>query len=178
MNLFKEIEPKEKNWINVVIEIPSGGRNKIEYSKKRGYFYLDRSLYSAVYYPFEYGFIPQTSAEDGDPLDVVLLTTHPTFSGCIIRARPIGVLLMNDEKGKDHKIIAVPLKKIDPRFEDINKVQDLAKHIKMELTQFMLDYKKLEETKKVKIRGWSGNKQAKKIIENAIKKYQVRKCTN
>ena len=171
MNLFKEIPPEAKRWINVVVEIPSGASNKIEYDEDGGYFYLDRSLYSAVYYPFEYGFIPQTSAPDGDPIDVVLLTTHPTFSGCVVRAKPIGVLLMSDEKGSDDKIIAVPIKRVDPRFEDIKEIGDLAKHLRMELKQFMLDYKKLEQRKKVKIRGWSGSKQAKKIIKKAIKTY-------
>lgn len=176
MNLFKDLKPISKKWINVVIEIPSGNSNKIEYDEEDGYFYLDRSLYSAVYYPFEYGFIPQTRAPDGDPLDVVLLTTHPTFSGCVIRARALGVLLMSDERGADDKIITVPIKEVDPRFEDTKEVTDLAKHLKRELEQFMLDYKKLEHRKKVKIRGWGGSKQAKKVIEKAIKAYKVRKC--
>lgn len=175
MNLFKEIPPGKKTQINVVVEIPSGASNKIEYNEKGGYFELDRSLYSAVYYPFEYGFIPQTCSEDGDALDVILLTTHPTFPGCVVKARPIGTLLMRDEKGKDNKIIAVPISKVDPRFDDIRGVRDLAKHLKVEIKQFMLDYKKLEQKKKVKITGWGNSKKASEMIEKAIKRYRSEK---
>lgn len=174
MNLFKDIPPGKGKNINVVVEIPSGTTNKIEYDEEGGYFTLDRSLYSAVYYPFEYGFIPQTHSLDGDAIDVILLTTHPTFSGCVVKARPIGVLYMKDEKGTDHKIIAVPISKVDPRYEGIKEMEDLAKHLRMELRQFMQDYKKLESSKKVKIKGWGTSQEAQKIIEKAIKAYQVK----
>ncbi|MCD6414021.1 MAG: inorganic diphosphatase [Candidatus Diapherotrites archaeon] len=169
------MSPGKKNQINVVVEIHSGATDKVEYNEEGGYFELDRSLYSAVYYPFEYGFIPQTKSPDGDALDVVLLTTHPTFPGCVIKAKPIGVLMMKDENGRDDKIIAVPISKVDPRFDGIKEVKDLAKHLKVEIRQFMLDYKRLEQNKKVRIIGWEGSDEAKNMIEKAIKNYRSEK---
>jgi inorganic pyrophosphatase len=172
MNLFKEISSGKPGEINVVVEITSGGSNKVEYNEEEGYFSLDRSLYSAVYYPFEYGFIPQTRSPDGDALDVILLTTHPTFPGCVIKSKPIGLLRMKDEAGGDNKIIAVPVNKVDPRFEGVKEVKDLAKHLRTEIKQFMLDYKKLEQKKKVKILGWGTSKEAKKNVKKGIQEYK------
>lgn len=176
MNLFKDISPGKKppQKINVVIDIPKGERNKFEYNEEEGYFELDRVLYSPFFFPFEYGFIPQTASEDGDSLDVVLLTTYPTFSGCVIKARPVGVLLMKDEKGRDNKIIAVPADKVDPRFKKIKNIKDLGQHFKKEIEVFFADYKKLEKEKykHVKIEGWAGKEEAEKIIEKGIKAYQ------
>lgn len=175
INLFKEISPGESppHQINVVIDIPKGERNKFEY-KEEGYFELDRVLYSPFFFPFEYGFIPQTASEDGDALDVVLLTTYSTFPGCLIKARPIGVLLMEDEAGGDNKIIAVPDDKVDPRFKEIKDIKDLSQHLKEEIEVFFADYKKLEKEKYkyVKIEGWAGKEEAEKIIEKGIKDYQ------
>lgn len=174
-NLFKDISPGKNfpDQINVVVDIPKGSGNKYEYKEDEGYFKLDRTLYSPMFFPFEYGFIPQTMSEDGDSLDVVLLTTFPTFSGCVIGARPIGVLLMKDEAGTDNKIVAVPLEKVDPRFKEIQKIEDLGEHIKKEIELFFADYKKLEKEKYklVKIKGWRGIEEAKKIIKKAIEKY-------
>lgn len=175
-NLFKDL-PAGKNppeEINVVVDIPKGSSNKYEYKEEEGYFELDRVLYSPFFFPFEYGFIPQTSSEDGDSLDVVLLTSFPTFSGCLISARPIGVLLMKDEKGVDNKIIAVPLEKVDPRFKEIQDIKDLPEHLKKEIEVFFADYKKLEKEKYkfVKVDGWEGSEKAKEIIKLAIEKYE------
>lgn len=175
INLFKDISSGENppDQINVVIDIPKGSENKYEYEEDKGYFKLDRTLYSSMFFPFEYGFIPQTKSEDGDSLDVVLLTTYSTFPGCVISARPIGVLLMEDEAGIDNKIVAVPLEKVDPRFKEIQKIEDLGEHLKKEIETFLADYKKLEKEKYkfVKIKGWEGVDKAKEIIKKAIEKY-------
>ena len=173
INLYKDISPGDNppEEINVMIDIPKGCSNKYEYKEEKGCFELDRVIYSPIFFPFEYGFIPQTSSEDGDGLDVVLLLTYPTFSGCLIKARPIGVLLMEDEKGIDHKIVAVPLEKIDPRFKNIKDIEDINEHLKKEIKVFFEDYKKLEKDKFVKIKGWEKADKAKEIIEKAIKKY-------
>lgn len=176
INLFKDISPGENppQKINVVIDIPKGERNKFEYNEEKGYFELDRTLYSPFFFPFEYGFIPQTASGDGDSLDVVLLTTYPTFSGCLVKARPIGVLLMKDEAGEDNKIIAVPDDKVDPRFKEIKDIKDLNQHLKEEIEVFFADYKKLEKEKykHVKIEGWAGREEAEKIIEKGVKSYK------
>ena len=176
VNLFKDIpsgdNPPEK--INVVIDIPKGGRNKFEYNEEGGYFELDRTLHSPMFFPFEYGFIPQTTSGDGDSLDVALLITYPTFSGCLIKARPVGVLLMEDEKGLDNKIIAVPADDVDPRFKDIKDIGDIEKHLKEEIKLFFTDYKKLEKGKygHVKVKGWEGTEAAKKIIKEGVASYK------
>lgn len=175
-NLFRDLPagPNPPQEINVVVDIPKGGSNKYEYQEKGGYFQLDRVLYSPLFYPFEYGFIPQTASEDGDSLDVVLLTTFPTFPGCLIKARPIGVLLMKDEQGIDNKIVALPLEKVDPRFKEIQKIEDIDEHLKKEIEVFFKDYKKLETEKYkfVKVEGWQGVEVAQEIIKKAVEKYK------
>lgn len=174
VNLYKDISPGDNlpEEINVIIDIPKGCSNKYEYKEEKGYFELDRVIYSPIFFPFEYGFIPQTSSEDGDALDVVLLLTYPTFSGCLIKARPVGILLMEDEKGIDHKIVAVPLEKIDPHFKNIKDIGDINEHLKEEIKVFFEDYKKLEKDKFVKIKGWEKADKAKEIIEKAIERYE------
>jgi len=122
--------------INILIEIPKGSCNKYELDKETGRIVLDRTLYSSVYFPFEYGFIENTLSEDGDPLDVAVLSTNPTFPGCVVPAKVIGLLNMEDESGIDYKIIAVPDDKIDPRFKEINNVSDLSEHQKKRFRNF------------------------------------------
>ncbi len=174
-NLCKDISsggnPPED--INVVIEITKGSNNKTEYDEEGGYFKLDRTLFSPMYFPFEYGFVPRTTSEDGDPLDVVLLMSRPTFPGCVVSARPIGVLLMKDESGVDNKIIAVPSPKVDPRFKGISDIADIDEHLKEEIGLFFSDYKKLEKEKykHVEISGWQGRETAEEIIKKAVDKY-------
>ena len=174
-NLLKDISPGDNppEKINVIIENTKGQKNKFEYDK-RGFFKLDRTCYSPFAVPFEYGFIPQTESGDGDSLDVVLLVTHPTFPGCLVKSRPIGLFLMEDEAGEDNKIVAVPDDKVDPRFKEIRDVKDLGQHLKDEIAVYFADYKKLEKEKykHVKVKGWTGRKEAEKIIEKAVKKYQ------
>ncbi len=147
--------------IEVLVEIPQGSRNKYEYDEATGKFRLDRVLYASVHYPAEYGFIPDTHAPDGDPLDALVLTYEPTFPGCIIPARPIAVLDMRDEKGLDSKILAVPVG--DPRFDRIEDLRDLAPHWLAEIENFFAIYKTLEGTA-TEVRGWRGADAAREVI--------------
>lgn len=173
-NLFRDIScgknpPQE---VNVVVEIAKGTQNKIEYDEEKGFMALDRTLYSPLIYPFEYGFIPQTRSEDGDSLDVILLATNPTFAGCVVKARPVAVMLMEDEGGIDNKIIAAPTEKLDPRFKEIQDVADFPEHLKKEIQEFFEVMKRLEPGKWVKIIGWGSKDEALKIIEKAAGKYK------
>lgn len=174
-NLFKDISPGENppQEINVVVEIPKGASNKYEYNEEEGHFELDRTLFSPMYFPFEYGFIPQTESGDGDSLDIVLIASRPTFPGCLVKCRPVGILMMSDEKGVDNKIIAVPAKNADPRLKNIEEIEDVEKHLKEEIELFFSDYKKLEKEKYklVKIEGWEGREKAEEIINKSIEKY-------
>ncbi len=174
MNLFKDVSvgknsPEE---INVVVEIPKGSVNKYEIDEETGAIFLDRTLYSAQFFPFNYGFLPQTRSEDGDSLDIVLLT-GPVFSGCVVKARPIGVILMEDEGGIDNKVLAVPVDKLEPRYKEIQDQKDLPDHLKKEIQEFFETYKNLEKDKWVKITGWEGKEKAMEIITKAIEKYKA-----
>lgn len=174
MNLLQDIPcgsnpPQE---INVVVEIAKGTQNKIEYDEEKGYMALDRTLYSPLIYPFEYGFIPQTRSEDGDSLDVILLASNPTFAGCVVKARPVAVMLMEDEGGIDNKIIAAPVEKLDPRFKEMQDVADFPEHLKKEIQEFFEIMKRLEPNKWVKVQGWKGKEEAMKIIEKSVEKYK------
>jgi len=151
--------------INVFIEIPKGSCNKYELDKETNKIVLDRTLYSSVHFPFEYGFIEDTLSEDGDPLDVVVLSTNPTFPGCVVPAKVIGLLNMEDESGIDYKIIVVPDDKIDPRFKEINNVSDLPEHQIKEIQEFFEIYKRLEPNKWVKVVGFESKEKAEEIIE-------------
>lgn len=156
-------------WIEAMIEIPSGSRNKYEYDHERGIFRLDRVLYSSVHYPTDYGFIPETLADDGDPLDILVVMEEPTFPGCYVRARPIGTLVMSDEKGMDEKILALPMD--DPRFEGIMELDDLHPHWLREIENFFATYKTLQN-KVVTINGWETRKVAWEIIRRTQLQYQ------
>jgi inorganic pyrophosphatase len=148
--------------IEVVIEIPRGSRNKYELDEATGAIRLDRVLYSSVHYPTDYGFVPGTRAPDGDHLDVLVIVEEPTFPGCHMIVRPIGVLEMRDENGQDHKIIAVPL--ADPRLNHIQDLNDLAPHWLREIENFFATYKTLEE-KQTEIVGWDGAESARTVID-------------
>lgn len=155
--------------INIFIENPKGSSNKYELDKESGRIMLDRALYSSVYWPFEYGFIENTLSEDGDPLDAVVLVNEPTFPGCVIPCKIIGMLDMEDESGIDYKVIAVPDDKIDPRFKHINSIDDLTEHQKKEIQEFFETYKRLEPNKWVKVVGFKSKEEAEKIIEQCKK---------
>jgi len=152
------------NIINAIIEIPKGSSNKYEYDKELNVFRLDRTLYSPVHYPGAYGFIPRTHAEDGDPLDVVVIVEHDTFTGCLIEVRPLGVLIMRDDAGLDHKILAVPVN--DPRMREVHGLQHLASHYLAEVDYFFNIYKDLEG-KTVTIDGWHSRAEAEQEITEA-----------
>lgn len=155
---------------NVVIENVKGSSNKVEYDRETGVFKLDRVLYSAVYWPFDYGFAPQTWHEDEDPLDVVVLTTHPTFPGCVVTVRPVSLIVMEDEKGIDDKVVAVPVD--DPRFEHIKDYEDIPEHIRREIQEFFETYKRLEPGKWVKFKEWRTREEAMKTVEKAMQMYK------
>ena len=152
--------------INVLIEIPAGSKNKYEYDKDLQAFALDRVLYSSVQYPYDYGFIPNTLADDGDPLDGMVLIDQPTFPGCIIAARPIGMLEMIDGGDRDEKILCVPAK--DPRYSKVKSLQDVAPHRLEEIAEFFRTYKNLEK-KVTEIRGWQDVDQVMPLVEQCIK---------
>jgi inorganic pyrophosphatase len=151
-----------------VVEIPKGSRNKYEVDEKTGQLFLDRMLFTATHYPADYGFIEDTKAEDDDPLDVLVLLGEPTFPGCRIRIRPIGVFLMEDSGKPDHKIIAVP--EGDPRWNAVQEVTDVDEHLRSELEHFFAVYKSLEEAKTAAL-GWQGLADAMGIIASAQEAY-------
>lgn len=144
-------DPQEN--IFAFVEIPMGSRNKYEYDEEKGIFVLDRVLFSSVYYPTDYGHIPDTHAEDGDHLDILVIVSDPTFPGCLIECRPLGGLDMEDEKGPDFKVLAVPIN--DPRFRHMETLDDAGEHLLDEIENFFSTYKLLEE-KETKILGWRG----------------------
>lgn len=152
--------------INVLIEIVGGSKNKYEYDKDLQAFALDRVLYSSVQYPYDYGFVPNTLADDGDPLDGMVLIDEPTFPGCIIAARPIGMLEMIDGGDRDEKILCVPDK--DPRYAKVRSLQDIAPHRLDEIAEFFRSYKNLEK-KVTEIRGWQDVDQVMPLVEQCIK---------
>ncbi len=155
--------------VDAIVEIQQNGSNKYEYDPTCGLFRLDRVLYSAVHYPMAYGFIPGTLADDGDPLDILVMTRTPTFTGCIIESSPIGVFRMRDEKGKDEKIISIPI--ADPRFSEIKSLDDMRPHYLREVEHFFSIYKDLEG-KPVSIHGWDGRDGAHQIIKESIKRFE------
>jgi len=155
--------------VNVLVEIPKGGSNKYEYDSRRGVFVLDRVLYSPLFYPCEYGLIAGTLGGDGDPLDALVLSTFPTFTGCLIPARVVGALRMRDEHGSDFRVLAACA--CDPRYAGTRELDDVPGHIRREIACFFESYKQLEE-KSVEIYGWVGRGQACKEITRAIARAQ------
>ncbi|MEE9522927.1 MAG: inorganic diphosphatase [candidate division NC10 bacterium] len=152
-----------------MIEIPKGSRNKYEYDKKKKVFRFDRMLFSSVHYPSDYGFIPNTLAGDGDPLDALVLVWEPTFPGCLIEARPVGLFKMWDEKGPDEKILCVPIS--DPLWNYIASLSDVPPHLLKEIEHFFSIYKDLEE-KKTGVEGWEDRDAAMKVIRESQKRYR------
>src|SRR5574340_1837724 len=171
MDLWHDIDtgPKVPTILNVIVEIPKGSQNKYEYDKKNSIIKLDRVLFSPLYYPGDYGIIPQTYAEDGDPLDALVLVTNPTFPGVLIEARPVGLLRMKDSGDMDDKILCVA--KDDVRFDNLTDISGLDKHYLKEIGHFFEVYKQLEG-KKVEILGWKNAASAKKAIVAGEKLYK------
>lgn len=154
---------------NAFIEIQKGTSNKYEYDNELNVMKLDRVLHSPMFYPVDYGFIPQTQADDGDPLDVLVITDSPVFPGCVCEVRAIGALKMTDDKGGDDKILAVQTG--NPRYKNIRTLKDLEPHLLDELSHFFEAYKKLEK-KKVKVEGWHGKDVALSLIKTARKNFK------
>jgi len=157
--------------VTAVVEIPGGSRNKYELDKESGLFKLDRVLYSAVVYPSDYGLIPRTLHEDGDPLDILVRINEPTFTGCLIDARPIGVLKMLDKGEPDDKIMAVPAH--DPHSEEFYDIADIPQHYLREVEHFFQIYKDLEG-KRVEIMGWEKSDVAMRVITESMARYDAR----
>jgi inorganic pyrophosphatase len=165
------------NEINVIIEIPMHGEPvKYEVDKESGALFVDRFLTTAMYYPTNYGYIPHTLSEDGDPVDVLVVTPVPLINGAVIRCRPVGMLKMTDESGVDAKLLAVPTNKISNKmYESIKTYKDLPQHLLLSLEHFFNHYKDLEEGKWVKVEGWEGPELARQEIILSIERYQKNK---
>lgn len=170
MNLWKDIPtgPSAPEVIYAVVEIPKGSRNKYEYDKDKEAFALDRVLYSPFHYPAEYGIIPQSLWDDGDPMDILVIMDEPTFPGCVIECRPIGVMRMIDSGDSDDKILAVPVN--DVRYQDVKDISDVPQSLLNEITHFFEDYKKLEG-KTTEVKGWENAQAAFESIEHSIELY-------
>jgi len=154
--------------VRMIVEIPKGSTNKYEYDAQLDVFKLDRTLYSPVHYPGDYGFVPGTKSDDGDPIDLVALVEQPSFTGCLIEVRPLGVLEMIDGEKTDLKILGVPIG--DPRFDQIRTIDEVPPHVRREFEHFFTIYKELEG-KTVRIQGWKGLDAAHKAILTSRKCY-------
>ncbi len=155
--------------INVIIEIPLRGEPvKYEVDKESGAMFVDRFMHTAMHYPVNYGFVPHTLSEDGDPVDVMVVGRHSIAVGAVLRARPVGVLLMEDESGKDEKILAMPHPKLHPFYDDVKEYTDLPPILLQQIEHFFAHYKDLERGKWVKVSGWEGAEKAAQLIQEAI----------
>ena len=167
MNLTPGPIPHE---VNAVVEIPKDSTHKYEFDEDLKMFILDRPLYTSVHYPGDYGFVPQTLAEDDDPLDILIKIDKPTFPGCVIKARPVGALKMIDKGKNDHKVIAVPVS--DPRCGHIHDVSDISKHFAAEVNHFFTVYKELEGKESV-TDGWLNCEEAERLILEAHERWKT-----
>lgn len=170
MDISKIKAGSNPDKINAVIEIPYGSNVKYEIDKESGAVCVDRVLYSAMFYPANYGFVPNTLADDGDPADILVLNEYPLQAGSVIPCRLIGVLVMEDEAGMDEKLLAVPVSKIDPRYDDIKTIDDLPKATLNKIKNFFETYKMLEPNKWVKVKEFASLETATKILQKAMDK--------
>lgn len=163
------IGPKPPYDVNVIIEVPLGGEPvKYELDKASGALFVDRMLHTSMRYPCNYGFIPHTLSDDGDPVDVLVVSGNPVAVGCVMRCRPVGVLLMEDEAGGDEKILAVPHDTLFPYYKDVSSYRGLPDILLEQISHFFAHYKDLEKDKWVKVVGWGDSDEACKLIEQAI----------
>ena len=172
MNLLHDIAPGTKEEMNVIIEIPKFSKNKYEIDKDTGMIALDRVMHTAQDYPFDYGFVPQTLFDDGDALDVVVLTTYPLAPGILVKARPIGIMEMMDDGERDDKVVAVPVD--DPRFDHIQDLDDVHGHFQKEMAHFFETYKKVQN-KEVSVGPWHGKEAAMTAFEKSRDMYEADK---
>lgn len=164
--------PELPELVRMIVEIPKNSANKYEYDGNLGVFRLDRALYSPMHYPGDYGFIPGTLADDGDPMDVLVLVQEPSFAGCLIEVRPVGILNMVDQEIKDQKIVAVP--KRDPRYEQVHTMDQIFAHVRREIEHFFTIYKELEG-RVTEMQGWGGPHEARKAILDSRSNYLNKK---
>ncbi|MDP3941335.1 MAG: inorganic diphosphatase [bacterium] len=171
MNFTKlKVGKNPPSEVNVLIEIPKDSNIKYEVDKDSGFIFVDRFLHTAMSYPFNYGFIPGTMAEDGDPVDVLVMSEHPVAPGVVIPSVVIGMLEMEDEAGIDTKILAVPTKKIDPFFGSFVTIEDVPEAIKNKMKHFFENYKTLEPGKWVKVKNWLGKEKALEAVKKGMTK--------
>jgi inorganic pyrophosphatase len=163
--------PAVPEIVYAVIEVPKGSRNKYEYSKKAGVIKLDRVLYSPLHYPGDYGFIPQSYFEDGDPMDILVMMNEPTFPGCVVEARTLAMLKMIDDGEPDYKVLAVPA--TDPNFEHVKTDKDLPDHFMQEVRHFFMVYKELQGGN-VENQGWVGTEETHASILKSIDHYKTK----
>ncbi|MCR4334428.1 MAG: inorganic diphosphatase [Patescibacteria group bacterium] len=169
MNLLHNISPGTADRINTIIEINKGSKNKYEIDKETGIIALDRVTHTTQEFPFDYGFIPQTLWDDGDALDVIVLTTHPLHPGVLVRVRPLAVMDMVDGIENDEKIIAVPID--DPRWDNVQDLKDINPHTIKEIEHFYSTYKKIQN-KEVKINDFRDKKSAQEVFQRGVKMYK------
>lgn len=160
--------PDPPTIVNVVIETPKGSKNKYEYSEELDSIILDRILHSSVMYPLAYGFMPGTRYLDGDPIDVMVLMSEPVHPGCVVRARPIGLLRMTDSGQQDDKVLAAVIG--DPKMKEVKSLKDLSEHELMEIEEFFRHYTRLEKGRKTEVRGWASKEEAFDTIADAIRR--------
>ena len=164
------------NDVNVVIEIPMNGDPiKYELDKTTGALFIDRFMSTSMHYPCNYGYIPHTLSDDGDPVDVLVVTPFPLIPGVVVRCRPISMLKMVDEAGGDEKLLAVPIDKLTPIYREVQSARDLPELTTSQITHFFQHYKDLEAGKWVKVEGWVGAEEAKQAILDGVKKYKATK---
>lgn len=162
------------NDINVIIEIPAHSDPvKYEVDKETGAMFVDRFMSTAMFYPCNYGYVPHTLSDDGDPVDVLVVTPHPLISGSVVRCRPVGVLKMTDESGDDAKVLAVPVDKLYSGYKHIKGTEDVSQLLLDQIAHFFEHYKDLDEGKWVRVDGWAGIEEAKKEIMSSIALYNA-----
>lgn len=172
MNLLHDVPPGTASVMNVIIEIPKFSKNKYEIDKETGLIALDRVMHTSQDYPFDYGFVPQTLFDDGDALDVVVLTTHPLAPGILVKVRPVAIMEMNDGGEQDDKVVGVPVD--DPRFDEVRDITDLNKHFVKEMTHFFETYKKVQN-KVVAVGAWHGKAEAEAAFTRSRELYEAAK---
>ena len=172
MNLDRIPVGKNPPWdVNVIVEVPMGSEPvKYELDKDSGALFVDRMLHTSMHYPCNYGFIPHTLSEDGDPTDVLIVGRRPLIPGCIVGVRPIGVLMMQDDKGNDEKILAVPATRLHPFYDQVESYKELPEILLDQIFHFFQHYKDLEKGKWVKVEGWKDAAYAAELIEKAIER--------
>lgn len=169
MNLWHDVDPGTADEMNVIIEIPKGSKNKYEIDKATGLIALDRVAHTAQDFPFDYGYVPKTYWDDGDALDVIVLTTYPLYPGILVRVRPVGIMEMTDGGDSDNKVISVPVD--DPRWSEVQDLEDINPHTLKEIEHFYGTYKKLQSIE-VEIKGFFGKEEAKQAFLRSLELYK------